>query len=261
MKKVFVIVSDYNYLEHAKYLFYSAVNQGKWTGDLCLIANNVEDNLLNDFRKFGVHILPIKEDNVYYATFYIFDEFFKKWDFLTYMDSDFTIFGDLNTIVEQSDCEKPILHVEEEPFRLHQYFCQSFPESEKNNLLSNLRQSYDLDKFGFNAGHISFNTSLIEKNTLSDLFEMCHNLSNINNHSGIGSDQPIINLYFTNNHKMIENKKVSFWRGSDENTIAQHHLHIEAPWNCNDFSYRLNKTYLENYLENLNNFYELIKNK
>jgi len=261
MKKVFVIVSDYNYLEHAKYLFFSVVNQGKWTGDLCLIANNVEDNLLNDFRKFGVHILPIKEDNVYYATLYIFDEFFKKWDFLTYMDSDFTIFGDLNTIIEQSDCEKPILHVEEEPFRLHEYFCQFFPESEKNNLLSNLRQSYDLDKFGFNAGHISFNTSLIEKNTLSDLFEMCNNLSNINNHSGIGSDQPIINLYFTNNHKMIENKKVSFWRAADENTIAQHHLHGEAPWVSNDFCYRLNKTYLENYSENLSNFYNLIKNK
>jgi len=261
MKKVFVIVSDYNYLEHSKYLFYSAVNQGKWAGDLCLIANNVEDNLLDDFRKFGVHILPIKMENFYYAKFYIFDEFFKKWDFLTFLDCDFTIFGDLNTIVEQSDCQKPILHVEVEPFRVHQYFCQSFPESEKNKLLENLRQNYDLDKFGFNSGHLSFNTSLIEKNTLSDLLEMSNNLSNINNHSGIGSDQPIINLYFTNNHKMIENKKVSFWRGSDENTIAQHHLHIEAPWNCNDFSYRLNKTYLENYLENLNNFYELIKNK
>lgn len=259
MNKVFVIVSDSNYLEHAKYLFSSVKLTGNWSGDFCLIANNVDDSLLTDFKKYGVKILHRNIENYYYANFFVFDEYFKNWDFVTYMDCDFTIFGDINKIVNGDDLKKPLLHVEMEPFRVHQYFCQGWVETEKNKSLKGLREIYDLDKFGFNAGHLSFNTSIINENTLSDLIKLSESLKNINNHCTIGSDQPIFNLYFSDKIKEITSQKVSFWRGSTKDTIAQHHLHAEAPWVNTEYSDRLKKTYKENYDEFLYDFYKSIK--
>lgn len=259
MKKVFVIVSDKNYLEHAKSLFYSAKNDGKWVGDFCLIANNVEKKYLTDFEKFGINIMNIKMDNFYYANFYIFDVFFKKWDYVMYMDCDFTIFDDLNKIENYDIMSKGILSADKEPFKIHQYFCQGWDELSKENSLSEIKKSYDLEKNGFNAGFLSFNTCLINDNTLSELLNLCEYLLPINNHSKIGSDQPIFNLYFSEKVKFIDDNKVCFWRASTDKTITQHHCNGEAPWVNNNYSDRLGKTYYDNYISNLNNFYEKIK--
>ena len=38
MKKVFVVLSDKNYLEHFKSLYYSAIKIGKWDGDFVVIV-------------------------------------------------------------------------------------------------------------------------------------------------------------------------------------------------------------------------------
>lgn len=261
MKKVLVIVSDENYLEHTKYLFHSASTIGKWNGDLCLIANNVDDDLLDDFKKFNIHILNVKVDNFYYSKFFIFHKFFKNWDFVTFIDCDFTIFGNLNLIIDEETMSLPVLNVEMEPFRIHEYFCQGWCNLDKSKTLEQLYNDYNLNKFGFNSGYMSFNTSLIYDNTLNDIFKLSKDLYHINNHCEIGSDQPILNLYFINDINPIKNQKVSFWRASTNETIAQHHLHGEAPWINQDYSEKLNKTYYENYIENLNNFYKHFEKK
>ena len=90
---------------------------------------------------------------------------------------------------------------------------------------------------------------------------MSKDLYSINNHCKIGSDQPVLNLYFINEVNQIKNQKVSFWRASTDETMAQHHLHQEAPWVNHDYSDRLNKTYHQNYIENLDNFYKNIEKK
>jgi hypothetical protein len=259
MKKVFVIISDNNYLEHSKSLFNSIKEIGEWDGDLCLIANNVNDELLEDFNKFGVEIVKKNIDNFYYANFFIFDTFFKKWDFIFYMDCDFTIFKNVNEIFSEDEMKSKCLYADIEPFKIYDYLCQGYKKNEKDKKLSSLSNQYDLNRYGFNAGFLGFNTSLINENTLKDLINLKDNIQEVNNHCTIGSDQPVFNLYFINDFKPIENKKISFWRGSDNNTIAQHHCHGEAPWVNNTFSDKLNKTYAENYTHNLNLFYEKIK--
>lgn len=257
MKKVFVLISDKNYLEHAKSLFFAAKDMGKWNDDLCLIANNIDDDsLLEDFKNFGVEIIHKKIDNCYYANYFIFDFYMKKWDYVVYMDCDFTIFGDLNTIVSPDIMSKPLLSVDIEPFHIHEYFCQGWEENQKKESLKELFNEYDLYKKGFNAGFMEFNTSLIEENTLENLLKLSDRLQHINNHSSIkGSDQPIFNLYFINNLNYISDKKISFWKESTINTIAQHHCRWEAPWCNGNYSPKLGKTYLENYKSNLNKFY------
>jgi hypothetical protein len=255
MKKVFVLISDKNYLEHAKSLFFAAKDIGKWKDDLCLIANNVDDDLLEDFKNFGVEIIHKKIDNYYYANFFIFDIYMKKWDYVVYMDCDFTIFDDLNSIVEEEFITKPVLSVDIEPFHIHEYFCQGYDDNLKKEYLKELYKDYDLNKKGFNAGFIGFNTSIIEDNTLTELLTLSDKLQSINNHtSPNGSDQPIFNLYFINNLNYIQNGKVSYWRNSNENTIAQHHCRWDAPWENESYSQRLGKTYLQNYKDNLNKF-------
>ena len=103
---------------------------------------------------------------------------------------------------------------------------------------------------------MEFNTSLIKENTLDDLLKLSDRLQPINNHtSPKGSDQPIFNLYFINDLNYIKNKKISFWKESTNNTIAQHHCRWEAPWINNNSSSKLGKTYLQNYKDNLEGFY------
>jgi hypothetical protein len=257
MKKVLVLVSDKNYLEHAKSLFYAAKTVGKWDGDFCLIANNInEKETLTDFINFGVEIIHKEIDNYYYANYFIFDFYMKKWDYVIYMDCDFTIFGNLNDTVSDDIKTKKVLSVDIEPFFIHEYFCQGWEEQKKDSSLEFLKKDYDLDKKGFNAGYMEFNTKLIEVDTLKKLINLSDKLQPINNHtSPKGSDQPIFNLYFENYINYIKNKKVSFWKDSNQDTIAQHHCRWEAPWVNSNFSERLKKTYLENYKMNLNNFY------
>ena len=268
MKKVLTLISDKNYLEHAKSLFFAARTQGKWEHDLCLIANDIDDSLLDSFKKFGVYILKISEPNYYYANLHVFDSFFSNWEYVVSMDCDFTIFDDLNLLfnheLENSDC----ILVDKEPFTIKSYFCWGVENGVvKNEMcdgreeeLNELYKKYDLDKYWFKAGFFGFNTKLINGNTLSELQKLSKELQHINFHtSENGSDQPILNLYFINNVKFIENRKISYWRHSDNNTIAQHHCRWDAPWVNNFYSDRLKKTYKQNYDDNLINFYASIR--
>jgi len=264
MKKVLTIISDKNYLDHAKSLFFAARNQGKWVDDLCLIANNIDESELISLEKYGVKILKINEPNYYYANLHIFDTFFKKWDYVVSMDCDFTIFSDLNFLFDDEIISSDSILVDEEPFTIKSYFCWGI----KNGVIANemcegrekeledLNKKYNINKNGFNAGFFSFNSKLIKENTFRDLKKLSVDLQHINFHtSKNGSDQPILNLYFINNVKFIENKKISFWKLSDNNTIAQHHCRWEAPWVNNFYSQRLKKTYKQNYENNLKGFY------
>lgn len=257
MKKVFVVISDKTYLNHAKYLLSSAKNDGKWEGDFCLIANNIDsdDNELLDFKKFGTEIIHINDNNYYFANFHVFDKKMKKWDYVMSMDCDFTIFGNLNDIIDVETMKKNVISMDKEPFKIHEYFCQGWNQDKKNESLSGLYEKYDLNREGFNAGFLSFNTNLINDDTLNDLICLSNQLKYINNHAcDNGSDQPIFNLYFIDKIIPIENKKISYWKESNDNTIAQHHCRWDAPWHNNTFSHRLNKTYSQNYNENLNKF-------
>lgn len=263
MKKVLVLICDKNYLQHAKSLFAGARVDGKWTGDLCLIANNIDDAELLDLKKFGVEIIHKKFDGEYQIKFFIFDEYMKKWDYVIYMDCDFMIFDDLDKITPDNIKTQSLLSVDIEPFPLHESFCQHWDLKQKEQALNQYLSEYDLNKKGFNAGFISFNTSIIKSNTVNDLFELAAKLQPINNHmlreSKSFSDQTINNLYFTHSLYYIENKLVSYWREMTDNTVAAHFCRWDSPWKNTDYSQKYSKKYVDKYIENLNYFYEQIK--
>lgn len=259
MKKVLVQVSDKNYLQHSKSLFVNAKLQGKWDGDYCLIANNIESQDLKDFENTNIEIVHVNNPNYYYATLDVFDSHFKKWNFVLYMDADIIIHGDIGT--EPTPKENTIIMDYDAPFKISQYFCQRCNEGEKINKLNELKKKYPfIDDPGYSAGFFYLNTSLISNNTKDELVALQNELSEINHHAGIGSDQPIINLYFK---KYIDsNSFCKFWRTQESQMRkALHFCHGEAPWINESYSNILNKTYRQQYIQNLQAFDSVMKVK
>lgn len=259
MKKVLVQVSDKNYLQHSKSLFVNANLQGKWDGDYCLIANNIDQDDLKDFKDTPIKIFHVNNPNCYYAKLDVFDIYFKNWDYVLFMDSDIIILGDIGK--EPTPNENTIIMDYDSPFKISQYFCQKCNEFEKNIKLNELKMKYSfIDDFGYNSGFFYLNTSLITNNTKNELLKLQDELSEINNHGVIGTDQPIINIYFK---KYIDsNSFCKFWRTPEHQMRkALHFCHGEAPWINDTYSNILNKTYRQQYIENLQAFNSVMKVK
>jgi len=257
MKKVLILISDENYLNHIKSLFNSVIETGKWKYDLCLIANNVNDSSLLEFKKTNIEIIKVNIENPYYAKFYLFKEYMKKWDLIYYMDCDFIVFDDIEKI-EYSFNNKLLTDIE--PFYLHQYFCQSWDEKQKWYELSKFENEFNFNQFGVNTGFMIIPSKLIETNTFNQLIELKDKLQYINNHTiEGGTEQPIINLYFQNELEHIKNKEVCFWKNITNNTILGHFCRWEAPWKNLSYSNRLNMTYKNYYEKNLQEFNQNMK--
>lgn len=256
--KVLVQVCDKNYLAHAKYLFANAKSRGKWDGDYCLIVNNVDKKDLISFKGTNITIYHTKHDNPYYAKLEIFDTFFKKWDYLLYMDQDIAILKDIG-IEKPPDTD--IIYADiDGPFQIQQYFGHGWPDYKWGAAIAELLPKYPfIQNLGYNTGCLYINTSLIKPNTKEELERLKQELMPINTHGSIGTDQPIINIYFY--HNISPDLFCSFWR-TPENQMkkAIHFCHGEAPWINNAYSNILQKTYKDHYLECLLSFKKLFKN-
>ena len=92
--KVFVALANKKFIEHSKSLFYSAKVDGEWDGDFVLIVPEEDRDTFNEkeFTDRGVEIffgktLPGKPKPHYYK-YYLWTEYFKKWDWIFYCDID-----------------------------------------------------------------------------------------------------------------------------------------------------------------------------
>lgn len=252
MSKILVQVADKNYLNHSKSLFMNASIAGKWDGDFCLIANNIDDQDLKEIKKAGIHVVHKNIINPYYAKFYLFEEYFKNWDTVLYLDCDIMILDDINKIQIPKSAE---LIMEEEPFFIHQYFCQNWDASVADIELNKLRLNHNIDQTGFNSGVMYFNTDIINKNTLNELLSLKESLQHINNHTNPnGGDQPILNLHFLQNITPAANKEISYWRKASDDTVIMHFCRWDSPWTNNNHSNKLNNSYINQYNQNLNLF-------
>lgn len=256
MKKVLVQVADKNYLNHTKSLFVNAKTRGEWDGDFCLIANNISEEDLKDFKDTNIIVVNKNISNYYYATMFIFEEYFKQWDVVLYMDCDVMILDSLKDIIYPKTDE---MFMDPEPFTIESYFCQGWEQNTRQNTIQKLRQQFNfIDNWGYNAGCIFFNTSLIKNNTISEIFHLQQYLQPINNHtSEMGSDQPLINLYF---YPHIQSKLFcSYWGKPKEGSKALHFCRWRAPWINNSYFDKFGKTIFEEYRDNLNLFSKVMK--
>jgi|TARA_R110002012_G_C11555338_1_gene602868 lipopolysaccharide biosynthesis glycosyltransferase len=215
-KYVLALACDNNYVNEAKALIGSAIREGKWKYDICLIANNLEKEKIKEFTDIGVYVKDVDaSEHSYHIKYHLFTEYFKKWEKVLYVDCDIMFSNDINFLM---DFDGKIF-CDGEANKVAVFF-----ERDRNvEVFDNMASEYNVDKFGFNSGCMLFKTSLITSHTFDELHSLREKYISINHHTGIegGGDQPILNLYF-NDWIQFPQKVVSFWKKCDHTTRVFH---------------------------------------
>jgi hypothetical protein len=210
-----VFVSNKKYIEK----FYETCSQlltvGKYTGDICLIIGDDLNN--DDFKKsefvtknniiikhfpdiqFTSEFLELQkqlnrpsfwvEKLFQYHKFYLFSEYFKKWDYIFYMDCGLTIFNDINPMLNVRRKNKLLAHSDNYP--KYSLFLDCQFDTFKDQF-QNLRETYCLNVNYPQTTIMLFDTNLIEENMPSKLLDLTYKYP-----ISITNDQGIIALYFT----------------------------------------------------------------
>lgn len=211
-----VFVTNKKYLEK----FYATCNQlrtvGNYKGDVCLI---IGDDLNNDEFKNNefitenkvivkhypdTHFTPEfleKQKNLnrqsfwfdklfQYHKLYLFTDYFKKWDYIFYMDCGITILNDITPMMEVREGKNKLLaHSDSYPKYDNNldYQFDTFMEE-----FQNLREKYCLNVDYPQTTIMLFDTNLIEDNMRDKLLDLTYEYP-----ISLTNDQGIIALYFT----------------------------------------------------------------
>ena len=205
------------------YLFGALRSVGKWAGDLVLIANALDKDQIFEFERRGI-IVETTCDNPYYAKYNIFSSSLRYWDRLCYMDQDFVIYRDVNKLFEQ---QSDFLADIDGTQRIRDQFT--------GDILG-----YDCSQPAFISSCMLFDTKAINQDdngTVHALQALTEEYKEKNKHNGTGTDQPILNLYFSDVWKQINGvnfvnvlptRKIA--RESPDGIIASHTTRWYKPW-------------------------------
>src|SRR5680860_332242 len=114
-KNLIVTLADRNYLDTARQLFSSLYFNGEIKGDYMLITNGLSDKEKSWFENKGIIVYsPPLIDNVYFnqhrnypplllSKFYLFSDYFKKWNKIIFLDADAIVQGSLKNLLKLTD--------------------------------------------------------------------------------------------------------------------------------------------------------------
>jgi hypothetical protein len=108
MKKVIVSIASPDYIQYFLPMIQSSIDEGKWDGDFCLIVNeDIEWELANKLIQKRVHIFktPQLPENptIHWHKMYLFDRYFKKWDWILYCDLDVLFLNPIELNLSEKD--------------------------------------------------------------------------------------------------------------------------------------------------------------
>ncbi len=206
-KDLFAALSDRNYLEQAKQLFYGAKTKGAWKGDMMLLAYQVPEEDLHWFRSRGILIYdcPAQPDGtmaagkwppVVLAKFQILTSYFKKWKNVVLMDVDIIIRSSIEALADVEGFNAVQTHD-----RLAKEFLgmtSVFLRGLNSDLLKDLHRDFDMNRPAFSTGVIAFSTDCIEgsegagEKTMNDLMALHLKYGIIS----AGGEEPAFNLLF-----------------------------------------------------------------
>jgi hypothetical protein len=151
----------------------------EFTNNFLEINNNINTDGRNKNKKFQWHKL------------HLFNTFFKKWNYIFYLDCGISIFSDISPIINEVKENTLLAHSDAYPkykWKLYTQFCKK-----NNNYFMKLNNTYNLDIDYFQTTIMLYDTKIIEKNTYDELYNLSleYPISNTN-------EQGIIALYFTN---------------------------------------------------------------
>jgi hypothetical protein len=143
-----------------------------------------------------------------YHKLHLFNSFFKKWNYIFYIDSGVRIYSSVQPIINTAKKDKFLAHSDAYhtyEWKLNTQFSKSDPYFEVLNKMYNLDIDYPQTTI------MLYDTSLIEENTYNKLLSLAEEIK-----ISRTNDQGIIALYFTNIKKsweqiQIENEETFFY--------------------------------------------------
>ena len=219
MKICIVFVSNNKYLNKFKKTLNQLRSNGLYTGEvLLIIGDDLKDKKSELEKKYNIQIkyFPnIKFSDYFYKIndtvltdgrnklksfqwhkMYLFDVFFKKWDYIFYMDCGMKILRPIQPILDCKKKNKLLAHNDAYPtylgkWKLKIQFDQTQP------LFKKLSKKYELNIDYFQTGLLLFDTNIIHDKLFRYLYKTAckYPISRTN-------EQGIMALYFIN----IENK-------------------------------------------------------
>jgi len=238
MNLCLVFLCDKPYFNKFIYTCNQLITNGKYNGDICLVIgddlynddllecdtiknNNIiikyfpniifSDNFLNvnnTINTDGRHLTK----KFQWHKLHLFNTFFKKWDYIFYLDCGITIFSNISSITDTVSENTLLAHSDAYPsyeWKLHTQF-------DKNNVgyFTKLDSIYNLNIDYFQTTIMLYDTKIIEDNTYNDLLKLTFDypISRTN-------EQGIIALYFTNIKPLFKQIKTN-----DENKYYYDYL-------------------------------------
>ena len=217
MNKICVVfVCNLKYFDKFIYSCNLLLTKGQYKGDICLVIGNDLNNnkiLKNDIIKNNNIFIKYFPDIVFPEEFlninnnvntdgrnitkkfqwhklYLFNIFFKKWNYLFYIDCGMTIFSNILPMLNEVQTNTLLAHSDAYPT----YEWQLHTQFDKNtNIFRNLNTTYNLNINYFQTGMMLYDTNIIEENTFDNLIKLAleYPISRTN-------EQGILALYFTN---------------------------------------------------------------
>jgi len=256
-KNLIITAADINFIDQAKQLFSSVYFNAGWQGDYLLLTHDLsaEDTIWFETRGIIVYDQPLvstlpvgdkKYSPIILSKFYFFQEYFKKWQKIIFLDADILVYASLDNLLKLTGFNAP----EAIPLRLRDEFI-----SDKKRL-SDLKKSYNLNSRAFSTGVFVFDTDLIQPDTFSDIISIYNKYEQIYQYG----EESILNLFFYKNWKMLPMTYNSVpWYlhnfcGLDKDKILAFVVHFVCekikPWNSKSL-------YHEEWQDNLNRAEEI----
>jgi len=221
-----------NYIDQMKYLIGAIRGVGAWMGDLVtILINDKEDSTESrELNKKGCIVIHRSiDEHPFFGKYFIYDEFFKRYNQVLYLDCDFLILKPLQGLFARY--KKEDMYWDKTPFDLDTGMTRSWLE----------QNGYDPTKKMFQAAGILFKPkNIVTSGTARVLIELGRRLKPVNIHVNAGgsSDEPIQNIFwnkYTKPENEFKDRHLCFVGCRNQNTILAHTTNYHAPWNSVEY--------------------------
>jgi hypothetical protein len=156
---------------------------------------NFDEKFLDSFEK--INRPPHWREKIFqYHKLHLFDEFFKKWDFIFYVDSGAHVIGNIAPILASRSSQKFIAH--SDAYHTYEWKLKN-QFDDKNENYTRLLGTYDIDIDYPQTTIMLYDTKIITCDTKKDLLDLA-----LEWNFSITNDQGIIALYFASIKKVWE---------------------------------------------------------
>ncbi len=208
--KIIVFVADENYSDHVKSIAANCRIQGNYTGEFAVICPP-NSQVSADFKRYGFNVLE-RDSKTFFRKFYVFDEYFKQWDKVLYLDCDVVVQDDLENIFKLLEIDDTKIWMDTEDSTTMLSFWRDTKQGEHKHLYDAMREKYPhVDNQTFNTCLMLFNPKYIPNGTPQKLIEIQEEFREVNNPDEWGTDQQILNLLFWHQGRKIADKLIVFW--------------------------------------------------